>query len=208
MWFCQCDCGNYRLINGSDLRGGKQISCGCKKRERIIQQNKNNFKDLTNQRFGKLTVLYALDKRAELSGSYVWHCKCDCGNELDVIGSRLVRGHTTSCGCSYIRRKSQYSEKIKKILIENNIQFQEEYLVHYNDNENHFGFFDFYLLDYNTCLEVQGQQHYDINHCWYRPEYDERKREYCNKNGIKLIEIPYYDYKNFSFDYLKQKMEN
>ena len=65
-----------------------------------------------------------------------------------------------------------------------------------------------YLLDYNTCLEVQGQQHYDINHCWYRPEYDERKREYCNKNGIKLIEIPYYDYKNFSFDYLKQKMEN
>lgn len=196
------------FVSGTDLRLGKQISCGCKKRERIIQQNIKNYKDLTNQRFGTLVVLYPLNERAELSGNYIWHCKCDCGNEIDVIGSRLTGGYTTSCGCLYQRRKSQYSEKIKQILIDNNINFQEEYLIHYNDKDKHFGFLDFYLIDYNIGLEIQGQQHYDINHPWYRPSYDTRKREFCKNNNIKLIEIPYYDYKNFSLNYLKQKMES
>ena len=50
-----------------------------------------------------------------------------------MIGSRLTRGQTTSCGCGYKKRKSQYSEKIKQILIDNNIKFEEEYLIHYNN---------------------------------------------------------------------------
>lgn len=28
-----------------------------------------------------------------------WLCKCDCGNEITVIGSDLRNGHTQSCGC-------------------------------------------------------------------------------------------------------------
>ena len=37
IWFCQCDCGNTCLVSGTDLRTSKQVSCGCKKKERMIQ---------------------------------------------------------------------------------------------------------------------------------------------------------------------------
>ena len=57
------------------------------------------IKDLTNQRFGKLVVLYDTGKRKNRQA--VWHCKCDCGNECDVVGGALRSLHTTSCGCSH-----------------------------------------------------------------------------------------------------------
>jgi len=55
------------------------------------------IKDLTGQRFGRLVVLYDTGERK--SGNVVWHCKCDCGNEVDVISGNLASGNTTSCGC-------------------------------------------------------------------------------------------------------------
>ncbi len=57
-------------------------------------------KDITNQRFGKLTALYPTDKRTK-EGNVVWHCICDCGNETDVGSSSLRKGNTQSCGGSW-----------------------------------------------------------------------------------------------------------
>ena len=57
-------------------------------------------RDLTGQRFGKLTVLRRAD--APQNGKPVgdrWLCRCDCGGEVTVLGANLVRGHTKSCGC-------------------------------------------------------------------------------------------------------------
>lgn len=53
--------------------------------------------DLSNQKFGKLTVIKYLgnDKHKKA----LWLCKCDCGNETVVESSRLRKGHTKSCGC-------------------------------------------------------------------------------------------------------------
>ena len=59
-------------------------------------------KDLSNQRFGRLTALWPLDEKR--SGRTVWHCRCDCGNEADVTVSNLLRGTTKSCGCLSPRR--------------------------------------------------------------------------------------------------------
>lgn len=53
-------------------------------------------KDLTNQRFGKLTVLYRVEHPAK--GTH-WLCQCDCGNQTVVSMSHLTSNHTTSCGC-------------------------------------------------------------------------------------------------------------
>lgn len=54
------------------------------------------FKDLTGQRFGRLTVL----RRAESRNKHtMWLCKCDCGTVKEVFGSALVSGLSTSCGC-------------------------------------------------------------------------------------------------------------
>lgn len=54
------------------------------------------FKDLTGQKFGKLTVI----KRAPNIGKNVaWECKCDCGNTTIVQANNLTSGNTKSCGC-------------------------------------------------------------------------------------------------------------
>ena len=48
--------------------------------------------DLTGKIFTYLTPLYYIK-----GGK--WHCKCKCGNELDVDTRNLNTGHTKSCGC-------------------------------------------------------------------------------------------------------------
>ena len=54
-------------------------------------------KDLIGQKFGKLMVI----KRngSDKHGKALWLCKCECGNEVSIRGSRLISGYTKSCGC-------------------------------------------------------------------------------------------------------------
>ena len=103
-WLCKCDCGNPQLrsVPAQQLRSGHTWNCGCK--------STNKFKDLTGQKFGKLTVL----ERAE---DYItpqnerevqWRCKCDCGRECIVRGHNLRNGHTTSCGCAIIEASTKH----------------------------------------------------------------------------------------------------
>lgn len=37
IWSCECDCGNTKIITGSELRSGSTSSCGCLWRERIME---------------------------------------------------------------------------------------------------------------------------------------------------------------------------
>lgn len=92
VWRCRCDCGGELLLDTRALYRGTIRNCGCK------PKLPPGSKDLTGQRFGKLTVQYATEKRAD-RGSVVWHCLCDCGNECEVTARRLIRGKVRSCGC-------------------------------------------------------------------------------------------------------------
>ena len=56
----------------------------------------SNFIDLTGKKFAKLIVI----KQAPPKGGHTaWLCKCECGNECVVIGTKLKNGETRSCGC-------------------------------------------------------------------------------------------------------------
>lgn len=85
LWLCRCDCGNEITVLSGNLLKGNTKSCGC------IQKN-----DLTGKRYGKLFVVERLE--ADEHGDTAYLCKCDCGNEIIVRQSNLVRGHHTSCG--------------------------------------------------------------------------------------------------------------
>lgn len=69
-----------------------------------------NFKDLTGQRFGKLTVLN-LEKKEK--GITIWKCQCDCGNITHVTLGHLRSGDTKSCGCLRHRKKQDAITKDK-----------------------------------------------------------------------------------------------
>ena len=54
------------------------------------------FKDLTGQRFGRLTVVERAENKKD---RVMWRCRCDCGNEHIVRANSLVTGRCKSCGC-------------------------------------------------------------------------------------------------------------
>lgn len=58
----------------------------------------NKVKDLSGQKFGRLTVIKR-DLTAP-NGRSKWICKCDCGNVVFVLRNHLVSGGTISCGCA------------------------------------------------------------------------------------------------------------
>lgn len=65
--------------------------------------------NLTNQTFGRLTVLYRDTETEKLKKDRhaIWKCKCECGNEVSVVGKDLRAGKTQSCGCLQKERTSQ-----------------------------------------------------------------------------------------------------
>lgn len=89
---------------------------------------------------------------------------------------------------------------IEKYLKRNNISYQRQYCVNISRNINPSGkaYIDFFLPDFNTCIEYNGRQHYisleyfggvlGLEHQKCRDNYI---KDYCTREGITLIEIPY-----------------
>jgi very-short-patch-repair endonuclease len=97
-WHCKCKCGTEVDVIAQSLIQLNTKSCGCYSKE---VASKNFSKDITNQRFGKLTAVKATNNRND-QGCIIWECQCDCGNITYVPVSSLTSGNTSSCGkCEY-----------------------------------------------------------------------------------------------------------
>lgn len=96
-YLCRCDCGTERYVLERSLRYGGSKSCGCEARKRAVQANSYN---LNGREFEDLTVIsVAADHKKDKRGGVWWHCRCSCGNEIDVLASLLVTERKTHCGC-------------------------------------------------------------------------------------------------------------
>ena len=192
IYLCKCDCGNIIEVPSVLLTSGQKRSCGClgiETRKAFAEQKKRK---LIGQRFGNLLVIKESPKRGS-HGEVYWICKCDCGNEIEVAGNNLVSDHTTSCGCN---RTSIGEKKITQILKEHNILFNKEYTdKNCLLSTGGWARFDFKINNY--YIEYDGKQHFEIGG-WNTEEVlkttqkrDQEKNEYCLKNNIPLIRIPY-----------------
>lgn len=65
------------------------------------------FQDLRGMRFHRLIVLRWAG-RSRVLGRHLWLCLCDCGKKSIVQACHLKSGHTTSCGCFFIERKTKH----------------------------------------------------------------------------------------------------
>lgn len=64
--------------------------------------------DLTGMKFGKWEVMELSDPPITVKcdrNKLYWLCKCDCGYEGIVMGTKLRIGKSKSCGCSMLVRK-------------------------------------------------------------------------------------------------------
>nr|DAY30117.1 MAG TPA: hypothetical protein [Caudoviricetes sp.] len=78
---CKCDCGKEKSIILNDItrKTNPVKSCGCLR----TLANKNRAIDLTGVRHERLMPIYRFYKHNKI----YWHCKCDCGNEVDVLST-------------------------------------------------------------------------------------------------------------------------
>lgn len=203
-YVCKCECGKIVTVNGNSLRTGHTTSCGC------VRKGKN-IKNLVNQKFGLLTVnrIITIDKHRNA----VWDCSCECGNHVQATSNALLTRQIISCGCI---RRSSGEIKIKQILDENHIKYIEQYRFDDCRNINPLPF-DFAIFDNNNVLisliEYQGDIHFKTTSGWNDEQHlsslqkrDEIKKQYCKKNNIKLIEIPYTDFNILDIDYLRKAL--
>ena len=113
--------------------------------------------------------------------------------------------------CPNCEKEKMYKGEhiIFDILQEEGIDFETQ--KRYDDCRNIRALpFDFYLPKYNTCIEYNGVQHYrPVDYFGGEDSYKQQvkndaiKREYCNKNGIGLITVPYkYDTKEKVSNYI------
>jgi very-short-patch-repair endonuclease len=104
--------------------------------------------------------------------------------------------HLKGCGCPMCN-ESQGERKISQILENKKINFISQKKFDgclYKRKLK----FDFYLPDYNTCIEYDGEQHNVMyrfektnERLKIRQKRDKIKNEYCKENNIHLIRIKY-----------------
>lgn len=92
IWRCRCECGGEILADTRALQRESVKDCGCG------GALKPGQRDISGQRFGKLTALEPTEERGK-NGSIIWRCRCDCGNEISVELGQLTSGNRKSCGC-------------------------------------------------------------------------------------------------------------
>ena len=105
-WLCQCACGETCGVLGTLLVTGRRIRCTGKAHEKNYV-----YSDITGQKFGRLTAQYP-SRRYDKSGSVIWRCQCDCGNEVDVSYNDLLYTNRKSCGC----QKREHDQKMPSLL--------------------------------------------------------------------------------------------
>ena len=136
-------------------------------------------------------------------------CKCECGNVFYTTYRAFLKGKWLCDDCT--KRYSKNEILIENLLEQEKIKYIRQYKFHDCSYIREL-FFDFYLPDYNICIEVDGEQHYKpVNfgssltqeQCIERFEkYKQRdfaKDDFCKNHNIPLIRIKYTDIYNENY---------
>lgn len=209
--------GEFEQLPSVHLRGGGCRKCG----DKIKQINKkitlSEFKNRCNLKHNS-KYEYSLITNIDLNS------KCDIICPIHGVFSQNLKNHLyQGHGCPRCK-DSRGEVEINKWLINNNIIFIPQ--KRFDDCRDILPLpFDFYLPDYNICIEYDGEQHYkSIKKFGGEDKFlkvkkrDKIKTNYCIINNITLFRIKYdediYKYLNINLsnrvtgDQLKVKMKS
>lgn len=135
--------------------------------------------------------------------------RTQCGHVYNVSPDNLLRGK----GCPRCSiRQSKYMDIVENYLDTHNIKYEKEKRF---DDCKYIRVlpFDYYIPDFNLCIEVDGEFHYYDNTLYKYgnnntelklvQKRDQIKTKYCEDNDIKLLRLPYYEK-----DYFENILEN
>lgn len=114
-----------------------------------------------------------------------------CGNTYKVSPQKFLQGRR--CPNCFI---SKGEEKVKNKLENTCIPYVREKRF----KETGMKRFDFYLPSLNACIEYDGKQHFYMEDYWGGgkelarvQQSDKEKNEFCARNNMPLLRIPYYE---------------
>lgn len=145
-------------------------------------------------------IYYPIPEKSTSTRHYFYSFKClKCNHTFE---DHLAKGHIPKCPICYPPAISKGENFLAKFFTKNNIEFKDQKrfpgLVGRNGGPLKF---DFYLPEYNLCIEYQGIQHYGPQYYFGKEKFqekyeelienDQKKRDYCKENEISLLEIKY-----------------
>ena len=161
-----------RLRGECKLCRNKQSKILHEKNKKISRPKKvhSNFKDITGQKFGKLTAIERVGskqygKRHKVT---LWKCLCDCGNYKTLTRSSLIK-NALSCGCIHGGYKQRKLDS----------QLKNLYKRHKKDCKYRNYTSDLNLEDFNKLIS---------NNCYYcniEPKQISRPGKSCTKEWIE-----------------------
>lgn len=125
------------------------------------------------------------------------------GNRVYSITNKEMPGTWKTTLSNFKRRAEAHLNKsgksygeilVKSVLFNNKIIFEEQKAISIN---NHLHRFDFYLPEYNTYIEYDGEQHYKESSGFLKGKLELQNKKDLDKDnyvasiGSKLIRIPY-----------------
>lgn len=200
---------NYQSCN-------KYITLICKTHGRYKQMPQNHFKSMGckqcySQSLCKSNEKFIEEAKSKHNSKYDYSfCKYIKNNiKVTVIcpthGAyyQTPQDHLKGNGCNRCSL-SKGELQIMQFLQQNNIAYSTQHIFPECKNINCLPF-DFYLPEYNLCVEFQGIDHYQLiersksyeknlkNH-QSRLKNDQIKRNFCVNYSIDFLEIPYWSY--------------
>ena len=195
---CKCSvCENTWFTDAANLIAGKGCpKCGLKTRITAITKTQCQFEE----------EIKLINNKIKIIGEYInsnTPIKCKClidGYIWSAMPLNLLRG----TGCP-ICANSHGEQQIVNFLKEFSIEFIPQYKFEDCKNIRTLPF-DFYLPQFNMCIEYDGEQHFrPVNFGGCTDEQaieafhetknnDSIKTAYCKSNNINLLRIKYSDF--------------
>ena len=167
---------------------------GCPKCNKNARLNTDEYKKVFKSIVGEEYEVIGTYKNARTKIKYRHKT---CGTEWETVPYSIKQGSR----CPYCK-SSKGERYIISVLNKNNINFETEKTFDKCKYKNLLRF-DFYLEEFNLCIEYDGIQHFEPTDFGnrgknYSIEFfnevtlkDNIKNKFCEKNNINLLRIPY-----------------
>ena len=202
----KCECGEIFYTKFNHFKSSFQRQCQACGQEIVASQKRLDKNEVEN---------YIESQGCKLLSDYVnsttfIRIKCHCGNEFETLFSMFRDYDITSCRVCREKQKSRSKgeSKIQQWLTDNGIEFIAEYKSEDLKHDRCLRF-DFAILNrekkVKLFIEYDGKQHFGlglfssdqqkmVEKLNIIRQSDFSKNEYCFRNGIPLLRIPYNKY--------------
>ncbi|MED1863242.1 hypothetical protein P4V41_07220 [Fictibacillus nanhaiensis] len=212
----QCGCGELFKTSFHEFKSGGKRQCNeCGKGLLKVADFINIFSNQEEVEHCKLIEFES--QEGYIHARHILTLQCQCGEYFQTPRYHFLRNKKKCDICS--SSISMGELRIKKFLDSENIVHEREYSFSDCRGIRKPLPFDFVLMQSNevhTIIEYDGRQHFNPSNfggCSDESAMlsfqdlkrnDQIKNEYCEKNNIKLIRIPYWDFDNIEEILIKE----